>query len=140
MINSELRVYLATTLPMLKCSKMPKCPKILIFHEISNIKRYTNMKFLNKDTISSLLLGLLIAMSSSAVLAAGGQGSGAGQSGGAGSAATHKMEQPKNRNQYEHQKGRGGDTGKGEQTGEVEQAQIQEQSRERVEITIQGAE
>ena len=50
------------------------------------------------------------------------------------------MEQPKNRNQYEHQKGQGGDAAKGEQTGEGEQAQTQEQNRERVETTIQGSE
>jgi hypothetical protein len=50
------------------------------------------------------------------------------------------MEQPKNRDQYQHQKGQGGDAGRGEQTGEGEQAQTREQNRERVEITLQGAE
>ena len=82
------------------------------------------MKFLKKDTISTLGLALFFTVTFSAVLAAGGRDSGAGQAGGDG-ALSHKMGHPGQSDRYEHQKGVGG-TGKAGESGEAEQVQTQE--------------
>lgn len=102
------------------------------------IQRYINMKFLKKDIISSLLIGLFITMNSSAVPAAGSQGDDAWDAGVAGS-TSYETEQTGNSNQHQYQKGQGANAGKDEQTGEGEQSQIREQGHQRVKTTIQVA-
>ena len=85
------------------------------------------MKFLKKDTVSSLVLVLVFSVAFSALVAAGGLGKGAEQAGGE-STLQHKMEQSAQRLQHGKQIGVGG-TGKGGMPGEYEQAHTRGQVR-----------
>ena len=85
------------------------------------------MKFLKKDTISSLLLALVFTVAFSAVLAVGGQGGGAGEAE-SGGFASHGFEQSAQRSQQGRNEGVGG-SGKGERSGKAVDGQDRETLR-----------
>lgn len=85
------------------------------------------MKFLKKDTISSLLLALIFTVTFSAVLAVGGQSSGAGEAG-SGGYGSHGMEQSGHRSQQGGNEGVGG-SGREERSDKALDGQAREEAR-----------